>query len=237
MTDKRTEKRAEKKSETLEVRLPHSKKEAFKAACEEEGITASHAVRTFIDAYLKRSRRVKLKRIAEDITMKLFRNPIKAAGIAGTGIIAAILFSASPSVAEDDPFAYLDQNGDGFISAEDSEFVAEMFSDRGGSGINLKSADTNGDNRLNREEFSSLNTVLANVDTPVQIEGGSDVETIFLIAPQTGGPSDLGVSTEALQEALESGNIEFSTDGAEPGTDSIKGRVIIQTETPVSKPE
>ena len=58
MTNKRAERRAEKKSETLEVRLPHSKKEAFKAACEEEGITASHAVRTFIDAYLKRSRRV-----------------------------------------------------------------------------------------------------------------------------------------------------------------------------------
>ena len=237
MTDKRTEKRAEKKSETLEVRLPHSKKEAFKAACEEEGITASHAVRTFIDAYLKRSRRVKLKRIAEEITMKLFRNPIKAAGIAGTGIIAAILFSASPSAAEDDPFAYLDQNGDGFISAEDSDFVAEMFSGRDGPGLNLKSADTNGDNRLNREEFSSLDTFLATVDTPVKIEGGPDVKTLYLIAPETGGPSDLGVSAEAIQKALESGNIEFSTDGAEPGTNSTKGRIIIQTETPPSKPE
>lgn len=101
MTGKRTQKRAEKKSETLEVRLPHSKKEAFKAACEEEGITASHAVRTFIDAYLKKSRRVKLKRIAEDITMKLFRNPVKTAGIAGTGVIAAIMFTATTSVAED----------------------------------------------------------------------------------------------------------------------------------------
>ena len=229
MTDKRTQKRAEKKSETLEVRLPHSKKEAFKAACEEEGITASHAVRTFIDAYLKRSRRVKLKRIAEDITMKLFRNPIKAAGIAGTGLIAAILFSASPSAAEDDPFAYLDQNGDGFISAEDSEFVAEMFSGSGHSGTNLKSADINGDNRLNREEFSSFDTFLATVDTPVKIEGGPDVKTMFLIAPQTGGPSDLGVSAEAIQKALKSGNIEFS--------DSTKERIIIQVETPPSKPE
>ena len=63
-------------------------------------------------------------------------------------------------MAEDDPFAYLDQNGDGFISAEDSEFVAEMFSNSGHSGINLKSADTNGDNRLNREEFASLDAVL-----------------------------------------------------------------------------
>ena len=171
MTDKRTQKRAEKKSETLEVRLPHSKKEAFKAACEEEGITASHAIRTFIDAYLKRSRRVRVKRIAEDITMKLFHNPIKAAVIAGTGIIAAILFSASPSAAEDNPFTYLDQNGDGYLSAEDSEFVAGMFSNSGHSGPNLKSADTNGDNRLNREEFASLDAVLATYDTPIQVEG------------------------------------------------------------------
>ena len=71
------DKRKEKKSETLEVRLPHSKKEAFMKACEREGITASHAMRTFIDAYLKQSRRVKLKQISQEITMKLFNTRSK----------------------------------------------------------------------------------------------------------------------------------------------------------------
>lgn len=100
-----TKQRPEKKTEMIEVRLPHSKKEAFKRACEEEGITVSHAVRTFIDAYLRRSRMVKVKRIAKDISMTLIRNPIKTTGGIG-GLIATMLggvalFSA-PSFADRD---------------------------------------------------------------------------------------------------------------------------------------
>ena len=40
--------RPEKKSETLEVRLPHAAKTAFMARCQAEGRTASDAVRGFI---------------------------------------------------------------------------------------------------------------------------------------------------------------------------------------------
>ncbi len=96
-------KRREKKSDTLEVRLPHSKKEAFKAACEAEGITASHAVRSFIDAYLKRSRRMQLKRITKDISMTLINNPIKTTGglaAAGASIAAIVSLAALPSAAD-----------------------------------------------------------------------------------------------------------------------------------------
>jgi len=96
-----TDKRKEKKSETLEVRLPYSKKEAFKAACEREGITASHAMRTFIDAYLKQSRQRKLKQISQEITMKLFQNPLKTAGAVGAALTGAVLLTAAPSMAED----------------------------------------------------------------------------------------------------------------------------------------
>ena len=100
-----TKPRPEKKTEMIEVRLPHSKKEAFKRACEEEGITVSHAVRTFVDAYLRRSRRMKAKRIAKDISMTLIRNPIKttsglSAALAAAFGIAAL--SASPSFADRD---------------------------------------------------------------------------------------------------------------------------------------
>lgn len=98
-----TKSRPEKKTEMIEVRLPHSKKDAFKQACEDEGITVSHAVRTFIDAYLRRSRRMKAKRIAKDISMTLIRNPIKTTG-GVSGSVAAVLgltalFSA-PSFAD-----------------------------------------------------------------------------------------------------------------------------------------
>jgi hypothetical protein len=41
-----------KKSETLEVRLPHQTKTAFMARCRDDGQTASEAVRGFIEAEL-----------------------------------------------------------------------------------------------------------------------------------------------------------------------------------------
>ena len=97
--------RPEKKTEMIEVRLPHSKKEAFKKACEEEGITVSHAVRTFVDAYLRRSRRMKAKRIAKDLSMTLIQNPIKtASGLGGAlaASVALVTFTAPASFADRD---------------------------------------------------------------------------------------------------------------------------------------
>lgn len=100
-----TKHKPEKKTETLEVRLPHSKKEAFKAACEAEGITVSHAVRSFVDAYLKRSKRMRLKLITREVSMTLIRNPIKTTtGLFGTLGAAFAVFSltATPSFADRD---------------------------------------------------------------------------------------------------------------------------------------
>jgi hypothetical protein len=48
----RTDTRKAKKSETLEVRLPHETKQAFLTACREDGTTASEVVRESIDSYL-----------------------------------------------------------------------------------------------------------------------------------------------------------------------------------------
>ncbi len=46
--------RPPKKSETLEVRLPHAAKQAFMARCREDGRSASEVIREFIDGYLTR---------------------------------------------------------------------------------------------------------------------------------------------------------------------------------------
>lgn len=100
-----TNQRPEKKSETLEVRMPHSKKQAFMKACERQGITASEAVRTFVDEYLKRSRRAKLKTIAKDMTMKLLDNPLKTTGSVTALTLFAIAFTAPVSSADDDRHA------------------------------------------------------------------------------------------------------------------------------------
>ena len=87
-----------KKSSNLEIRLTHAKKEAFMAACVENDVSASHVLRTFIDAYLQQSRQVKLKRIAKDIAMTFIHNPVKTTlGIGSMfcgGIVAAGLLAA-----------------------------------------------------------------------------------------------------------------------------------------------
>ena len=95
-----SDKRPEKKSETLEVRIPHAKKEAFKAACERDGITASHAMRSFIDAYLKRSERVKLQQIIQDTTMTLIKNPVKITGGLLALTFGTVAFLAGPGTAQ-----------------------------------------------------------------------------------------------------------------------------------------
>lgn len=45
-------KRAPKKSENLEIRLPHDAKHAFMERCRRDGRSASDVLRGFIDAYL-----------------------------------------------------------------------------------------------------------------------------------------------------------------------------------------
>ena len=44
--------RPPKKSETLEIRLPHEAKQAFMARCRDEGVSASQALRGFIEAQI-----------------------------------------------------------------------------------------------------------------------------------------------------------------------------------------
>lgn len=45
----------EKKSERIEIRVSHSKKQAFNTACEDSGDTPSGALRRFIDGYIRRA--------------------------------------------------------------------------------------------------------------------------------------------------------------------------------------
>lgn len=238
-----TSKRTEKKSETLEVRLPHSKKEAFKAACEEEGITASHAVRTFIDAYLKRSARVKLKQITEDITMKLFRNPLKTAGVTSAGIAAAILFSASPSMAEDDVFTQLDKNADGFLTADETDLLEprpaqplpKALADAGvtaGSRVDYTKADANKDGKFSREEFATLNSVsfefdgIVNGQTLPPTEDGKSRQITFVGPKTANGETPLELDEDRLREALKSGEVTWVS--REEGEEQF----IITTRTP-----
>ena len=100
-----------KKSETVEIRLPHATKTAFMARCRAEGRTASDAIRRFIDAELNGPTR----RPAGSGWRQLL-----AAAVAGLAIGAV----AAPSLAQSAPpsrtnFDRLDRNHDGVISFDE----------------------------------------------------------------------------------------------------------------------
>ena len=96
-----------KKSETLEVRLPHQTKLAFMTRCHDDGRTASQAVRAFIDTELGHRQRARHTRLWHALVA------------AATGLALGAI--AAPSLARTPPndqaaFRQLDQNHDGALS-------------------------------------------------------------------------------------------------------------------------
>jgi hypothetical protein len=96
-----------KKSETLEVRLPHQTKTAFMARCRDDGQTASEAVRGFIEAELVAGPRRARSRLWQ----------MTAAAAAGLALGAVAAPSLARTVSADEAaFARLDRNHDGALS-------------------------------------------------------------------------------------------------------------------------
>lgn len=96
-----------KKSETLEVRLPHQTKTAFMARCRTDGQTASEAVRGYIETELAAgSRRVRLR---------LWQ--IAAGAVAGLALGAVAAPSLARTVSADQAaFHQLDHDHDGVLT-------------------------------------------------------------------------------------------------------------------------
>ena len=91
-----------KKSETLEIRLPHPTKLAFMAACRDEGRSASEALRQFIETHLEAPPPPRRSRRSGHL-------------VAGALIVAALGAVALPSLARPDlraAFARLGLDGD-----------------------------------------------------------------------------------------------------------------------------
>lgn len=103
--------RPAKKSETIEVRLSHAAKAAFMERCRHRQLTASEAIRLFIDDQLDPRATPRRRRTAS------WR--IVAVGVAG-----AVLGAAAPSFAwatqnSRPAFDRLDQNHDGVLSYQE----------------------------------------------------------------------------------------------------------------------
>ena len=96
-----------KKSESLEIRIPYATKQAFMARCGERGVSASEALRGFIEADLSPP-------------PPAARRPRSWRWIAGAVIAAAMGAAAVPSLARTGltaaEFAALDANHDGVLT-------------------------------------------------------------------------------------------------------------------------
>jgi len=101
--------RSPKKSETLEIRLPHATKQAFMARCQDEGRTASEAVRGFIEGEIAPP----LRRGVQGWQMAL----AVLLGLAIGGVAAPSL--AHPVSSSRAAFDKLDRNHDGVLTYEE----------------------------------------------------------------------------------------------------------------------
>ncbi|CAN5403914.1 EF-hand domain-containing protein [soil metagenome] len=94
-----------KKSETLEVRLPFETKTAFMARCQDDGRSASDAVRGFIERELSPPRRVRMRGWQA-----------LAAALAGLAIGAVAAPSLAQTATGHAAFETLDRNHDGVLT-------------------------------------------------------------------------------------------------------------------------
>jgi hypothetical protein len=124
--------RPPKKSESLEIRLPHATKTAFMQACRRRGVSASDVLRGCIARYLSTSVQTTDHRWKEWI-MSFALTPRRRASIGGATLLvvaAATTFSlAGPAEAAIDPrlaalFRWIDGDHDGRISP--AEFAASL---------------------------------------------------------------------------------------------------------------
>jgi Ca2+-binding EF-hand superfamily protein len=108
--------RPPKKTETIEVRLPHAVKRDFMARARSRGRTASAVLREFIDGYLAGDSPAKdrpmLKRIAK---------PAAATAVIGTVVAAHLMLPTAAAAAPDfrSVFVQLDKNKDGKLTADE----------------------------------------------------------------------------------------------------------------------
>jgi Ca2+-binding EF-hand superfamily protein len=106
--------RPPKKTETIEVRVPHAVKRDFMARARGRGRTASAVLREFIDSYLASE--------AEDRPMfKRIAKPVAATAVIGTVVAAHLMLPTAAAAAPDfkSVFVQLDKNKDGKLTPDE----------------------------------------------------------------------------------------------------------------------
>lgn len=140
----------EKKTERLDVRLSHEKKQAFNEACENQGDTPSSAVRRFINSYIRRSNRDDMGAAIRGTTKGkgLFVAGGIAALIAAAFIIPKLTKSTSTEPTKEELFAFYDYDLSGIIElgeiSHNDDHLHRVLNIDGKPGISLEEFYTNG---------------------------------------------------------------------------------------------
>lgn len=164
-------KRQPKKSETLQVRLPHGMKRDFMQRCEDENRPASDVLRNFIEGYLAGPVQMLTSERAVMIRRTFVYPTLAAAALLGAVVVLTPQSSQANSLRGD--FAAMDADKDGFVAlaeykppedgvtysqrsatSEPSKPAAKgwRLAESGGAGT-FHSLDSDGDGRLSFEEY------------------------------------------------------------------------------------
>lgn len=109
--------RKTKKSETLQVRLPHGMKRDFMQRCEAENRAASDLIRDFIESYLARPVEILTSEKAVMIRRTFVYPTLAAASLLGAIVILSPGASQATSLRDD--FTAMDRDKDGFVVASE----------------------------------------------------------------------------------------------------------------------
>lgn len=162
--------RKTKKSETLQVRLPHGMKRDFMERCEQEDRAASDVIRGFMESYLARPVEILTSEKAVMIR-RTFVYPTLAAALIGVVIVLVPGASRATGVRED--FAVMDADGDGLLTIWEFKQPADGVTysmsrtpapaspprtriTTSGLAKTFTKLDTNGDNKLDYGEYRTM---------------------------------------------------------------------------------
>ena len=120
-----------KKSESIELRLPHETKQAFMARCRSRGVTASAELRGFIDAAVGGSKPAKKLRLGFALPAGVLIGAALEAAIAGPTFAHAVTATA---------YAAMDARHDGKVTFAEFERAGALTVKFGAAAITLSPA-------------------------------------------------------------------------------------------------
>jgi Ca2+-binding EF-hand superfamily protein len=176
--------RPPKKSESLEIRLPHTTKTAFMQACRKRGVSASEVLRGSIARYLSSSGRPDRRK---ERIMAFIASP-RRASLAAVLLLAALVAGsfglAGPARAAIDPrlaalFDWIDGDRDGRVSGAEFAAALNAAPPLGGIAIVVDTRVPPPPGETRAALFHRLDADGDGALTPAELAAGAEVRTIF----------------------------------------------------------